>query len=151
MLRVGSIVTRSSIPRRVPCHSVRHASLSKEAASTFGQSDTGLGKSNDLQNIEKSSSNYVLNNVVRTGTAYGKTVVDTGAFIVSIDSATSAGTKDREPMDLIARVPPIEVAGRRAICDAIGGHPRVFINLDRKGPSACGYCGLRFIQKEHHH
>jgi NADH dehydrogenase (ubiquinone) Fe-S protein 6 len=56
---------------------------------------------------------------------------------------------------MINDVPPIEVEGRKAHCDGgkgALGHPRVFINLDKIGvPKACGYCGLRFVQKDSHH
>jgi uncharacterized Zn-finger protein len=42
-------------------------------------------------------------------------------------------------------------------CDGGGGalgHPKIFINLDRSGPQACIYCGLRFEMDHshaHHH
>ena len=58
------------------------------------------------------------------------------------------------PMELIAMVPPIEFDGRVAVCDGGSGptgHPRVFINLDNGKPNPCGYCGLRFILRHHHH
>ncbi|KHJ44076.1 hypothetical protein D918_05770 [Trichuris suis] len=50
-------------------------------------------------------------------------------------------------MHLIAAVPPIPCKSREATCDGGGGalgHPKVFINLDKPGVHACGYCGLRF-------
>ncbi|KAL7420658.1 hypothetical protein Q5752_004609 [Cryptotrichosporon argae] len=46
------------------------------------------------------------------------------------------------------------VNGRRAACDGGGGplgHPKVFINLDKPGPKACGYCGIRYEQAHEHH
>ncbi|KAF9459899.1 NADH:ubiquinone oxidoreductase kDa subunit [Collybia nuda] len=55
-------------------------------------------------------------------------------------------------MELIAREPVRLVNGRKAVCDGGGGplgHPKVFINLDRPGPRACG--GIQFEQAPHHH
>ncbi|GAA5989403.1 hypothetical protein JCM11641_004815 [Rhodosporidiobolus odoratus] len=46
------------------------------------------------------------------------------------------------------------VQARVAACDGGGGalgHPRVFINLDKKGPHGCTYCGIRYEQDHHHH
>ncbi|KAF8943916.1 hypothetical protein BGZ47_004880 [Haplosporangium gracile] len=57
-------------------------------------------------------------------------------------------------VELIAEEPIRMVEGRRARCDGGGGslgHPAVWINLDRPGNHACGYCGIRFEQKPHHH
>ncbi|XP_002155877.2 NADH dehydrogenase [ubiquinone] iron-sulfur protein 6, mitochondrial isoform X1 [Hydra vulgaris] len=54
---------------------------------------------------------------------------------------------------LIDEIPPKEVSQRVISCDGGGGalgHPKVFINLDKPGAHACGYCGLRFKKKEHH-
>ncbi|KXJ73723.1 hypothetical protein RP20_CCG015181 [Aedes albopictus] len=31
------------------------------------------------------------------------------------------------------------------------GHPKVYINLDKPGAHACGYCGQRFQKKDDHH
>ncbi|KAI6133057.1 ubiquinone oxidoreductase 20 kd subunit [Pisolithus croceorrhizus] len=58
-------------------------------------------------------------------------------------------------LELIANEPVRIVQGRRAVCDGGGGplgHPKIFINLDKPGPHACGYCcsGLRFEQTIHH-
>ncbi|KAL5040207.1 hypothetical protein BDEG_27598 [Batrachochytrium dendrobatidis JEL423] len=53
----------------------------------------------------------------------------------------------------IQAVPITWVEARRTSCDGGGGalgHPKVFINLDKDQPMACGYCGLRFQQKHHH-
>jgi len=52
-------------------------------------------------------------------------------------------------MNLIARVPPTAVESRIASCDGGGGalgHPKIYINLDKPGNHACGYCGLRFYK-----
>ncbi|KAH9849739.1 ubiquinone oxidoreductase 20 kd subunit [Lenzites betulinus] len=57
-------------------------------------------------------------------------------------------------MEMIAQEPIRVVNGRKAVCDGGGGplgHPKIFINLDKPGPRACGYCGLRFEQAPHHH
>jgi len=55
-------------------------------------------------------------------------------------------------MEMIHDEPIRIVHGRKAVCDGgIGplGHPKVFINLDKPGPKACGYCGIRFEQAPH--
>ncbi|KAF8368523.1 nduf-6 [Pristionchus pacificus] len=50
--------------------------------------------------------------------------------------------------NLIAEKPPKDCGHERVIyCDgghAALGHPKVFINLDKPGLHACGYCGNRF-------
>lgn len=56
-------------------------------------------------------------------------------------------------MELIASEPARFVQGRKAVCDGGGGplgHPKIFINLDKPGPHACGYCGIQFEQAVHH-
>ncbi|KAI0639423.1 ubiquinone oxidoreductase 20 kd subunit [Trametes polyzona] len=56
-------------------------------------------------------------------------------------------------MEMISREPIRVVHGRKAVCDGGGGplgHPKIFINLDKPGPRACGYCGLRYEQAPHH-
>nr|CAH7751412.1 unnamed protein product [Callosobruchus chinensis] len=55
--------------------------------------------------------------------------------------------------DLIAEVPPKHA--RKGLCGAMVevaplGIPKVYINLDKPGNHACGYCGLRFFRDEHH-
>ncbi|KAF7784311.1 hypothetical protein Agabi119p4_476 [Agaricus bisporus var. burnettii] len=57
-------------------------------------------------------------------------------------------------MELVSQEPVRVVDGRKAVCDGGGGplgHPKIYINLDKPGPRACGYCGLRFEQAQHHH
>jgi len=57
-------------------------------------------------------------------------------------------------MELVSEEPIRLVHGRKAICDGGGGplgHPKIYINLDRPEPRACGYCGIRFKQEPHHH
>ncbi|PWN25281.1 hypothetical protein BDZ90DRAFT_234128 [Jaminaea rosea] len=58
-------------------------------------------------------------------------------------------------MAMIAKEPIRLVQGRKAMCDGgkgALGHPRVFINLDKAGPKACPWCGLRYEQDhgDHH-
>ncbi|WVR06033.1 hypothetical protein IAU60_003061 [Kwoniella sp. DSM 27419] len=57
-------------------------------------------------------------------------------------------------MGMLQQDPVRLVHGRKATCDGgLGalGHPKVFINLDKPGPKACGYCGTRFEQAHHEH
>ncbi|XP_012262595.2 NADH dehydrogenase [ubiquinone] iron-sulfur protein 6, mitochondrial [Athalia rosae] len=57
-------------------------------------------------------------------------------------------------IDLIAEVPPTQTDKRVIACDGGGGptgHPKVYINLDKPGAHACGYCGLRFFKEDIHH
>ncbi|KAI8140542.1 zinc-finger domain-containing protein [Fennellomyces sp. T-0311] len=57
-------------------------------------------------------------------------------------------------IDLIAEEPVRFVNQRIASCDGGGGplgHPKVYINLDKPGAHACGYCGVRFQKEDHHH
>ncbi|CEF65612.1 NADH dehydrogenase [ubiquinone] iron-sulfur protein 6, mitochondrial [Strongyloides ratti] len=60
-------------------------------------------------------------------------------------------------MDLIAQVPSTPCEENVVSCDGghpALGHPKVFINLDKPGNHACGYCGQRFynthVTKEEH-
>ncbi|XP_053693259.1 NADH dehydrogenase [ubiquinone] iron-sulfur protein 6, mitochondrial [Sabethes cyaneus] len=56
---------------------------------------------------------------------------------------------------LIDETPIIESTQRVVYCDGgtepALGHPKVYINLDKPGAHACGYCGQRFQKKDHHH
>ncbi|ONK55767.1 uncharacterized protein A4U43_C10F780 [Asparagus officinalis] len=64
-------------------------------------------------------------------------------------------TSKKSPMELINEVPPIKVEGRIVACegdnDPALGHPIEFICLDLKDPAICKYCGLRYVQHDHHH
>merc|ERR1719276_368521 len=55
--------------------------------------------------------------------------------------------------DLIAMVEPIIVDKDTVMCcggeSPERGHPRVYINLERPGKNACGYCGQTFIWSKH--
>ncbi|KAF2878856.1 hypothetical protein ILUMI_27320 [Ignelater luminosus] len=56
-------------------------------------------------------------------------------------------------INLIDEVPPKPCKERVVWCDGGGGpigHPKVYINLDKPGNHACGYCGLRFYLENHH-
>ncbi|VDN57617.1 unnamed protein product [Dracunculus medinensis] len=53
--------------------------------------------------------------------------------------------------NLIAELPPVPSKERVVFCDGghpALGHPRVYINLDKPGTHACGYCGQRFYNIE---
>uniref|UniRef100_A0A914XR43 Zinc finger CHCC-type domain-containing protein n=1 Tax=Plectus sambesii TaxID=2011161 RepID=A0A914XR43_9BILA len=56
-------------------------------------------------------------------------------------------------MHLIAEQPPKGCEENVVWCDgghAALGHPRVYINLDKPGNHACGYCGLRYYNLHVH-
>ncbi|XP_011305552.1 NADH dehydrogenase [ubiquinone] iron-sulfur protein 6, mitochondrial [Fopius arisanus] len=60
---------------------------------------------------------------------------------------------DRWAINLIDEVPPMPTEARIVCCNGGGGplgHPKVYINLDKPGNHACGYCGLRFTKEDHH-
>ena len=55
-------------------------------------------------------------------------------------------------LELIEKVPPIEVEGDMAVCDGGGGalgHPLEYIKVGYRGgePVSCVYCGLKYVQK----
>lgn len=56
-------------------------------------------------------------------------------------------------IDLVHKVPIIEVDGEMAVCDGGGGalgHPIEYISLQRPGSvNYCKYCALRYTQKKH--
>jgi NADH dehydrogenase (ubiquinone) Fe-S protein 6 len=55
-------------------------------------------------------------------------------------------------IDLVHKVPPIEVEGEMAVCDGGGGalgHPTEYISLARPGAvEYCKYCALRYTKKK---
>lgn len=66
-----------------------------------------------------------------------------------------ANASKPSPMDLIAKVKPIEVSSFVARCvggvEPALGHPVMFLQLNRKNPGTpetCKYCGLRYVHKE---
>nr|ODN87467.1 NADH dehydrogenase (ubiquinone) Fe-S protein 6 [Cryptococcus depauperatus CBS 7841] len=73
-------------------------------------------------------------------------------------------------MGMVNEDPVRLVQGRRAVCDGgeygaevkkdtygknkgggALGHPKIYINLDKPGPKACGYCSIRFEQAHEEH
>jgi len=67
-------------------------------------------------------------------------------------SPFSLGKHRSNAIDLIAKVPVIEVDGPIATCDGGGGalgHPVEYIEISfmEGQPNACKYCGLRYIKK----
>eukprot|EP00276_Gloeochaete_wittrockiana_P019794 CAMPEP_0184345752 /NCGR_PEP_ID=MMETSP1089-20130417/14129_1 /TAXON_ID=38269 ORGANISM="Gloeochaete wittrockiana, Strain SAG46.84" /NCGR_SAMPLE_ID=MMETSP1089 /ASSEMBLY_ACC=CAM_ASM_000445 /LENGTH=124 /DNA_ID=CAMNT_0026676181 /DNA_START=20 /DNA_END=394 /DNA_ORIENTATION=- len=58
-------------------------------------------------------------------------------------------------MDLVNKIPPLEVTTDRISCDGGGGalgHPKVYICLEKVNEvETCGYCGLRFVNVGHGH
>ncbi|KAI4464502.1 nadh-ubiquinone oxidoreductase 13 kd-a subunit [Holotrichia oblita] len=55
---------------------------------------------------------------------------------------------------LVDEVPPKVCKERVVWCDGGSGptgHPKVYINLDKPGNHAYGYCGLRFVLDSGHH
>ena len=58
-------------------------------------------------------------------------------------------------LELIQKVPPIEVEGDVAVCDGGGGalgHPLEYIKVGNRNeePAPCIYCGLRYVAKDAH-
>merc|ERR1712032_1592890 len=65
-------------------------------------------------------------------------------------------------IDLVDKVPPIAVKGKRVMCDGSldpvtghpipgeQGHPAVYINLDGGVIETCLYCGLRYYNEDYH-
>ncbi|KAL9189023.1 hypothetical protein ACHAXT_011513 [Thalassiosira profunda] len=70
------------------------------------------------------------------------------------ESEYKLGKHRSNALELIQKVPPIEVEGDMAVCDGGGGalgHPLEYIKVGyRNGePASCIYCGLRYVQKGH--
>jgi len=75
--------------------------------------------------------------------------------LISEHTAKWMQTVDKKsPMELINEVPPIKVEGRIVACEGDRnpalGHPIEFICLDLPQPNVCKYCGLRYVQSDHH-
>ncbi|KAK0551088.1 hypothetical protein OC846_000820 [Tilletia horrida] len=55
-----------------------------------------------------------------------------------------------QPLSAMAMIQkePVRLSSKRVVsCDGGGGalgHPKIFINLDKPGPKACTYCGVRY-------
>ncbi|KAI8068020.1 zinc-finger domain-containing protein [Gongronella butleri] len=76
----------------------------------------------------------------------------TGPRFEQMDLATQPNPM--AAIDLIAEEPIRVVHQRIVSCDGGDGalgHPKVYINLDKPGAHACGYCGIRFQKPEEHH
>lgn len=72
------------------------------------------------------------------------------------ESIYKLGKHRSNGLELIQKVPPIEVEGDVAVCDGGGGalgHPLEYIKVgNRNGePVSCIYCGLRYVQKASDH
>ena len=67
------------------------------------------------------------------------------------ESEFKLGKHRSNALELIEKVPIIEVEGEMAICDGGGGalgHPLEYISLERPNVvERCKYCGLRFASK----
>ncbi|GKY97874.1 hypothetical protein MPSEU_000745400 [Mayamaea pseudoterrestris] len=68
------------------------------------------------------------------------------------ESMYKLGKHRSNALELVQRVPPVEVDGEMAICDGGGGamgHPVEYISLKVPGAvEPCKYCALRFTQKK---
>ena len=71
------------------------------------------------------------------------------------ESEFKLGKHRSNALELIEKVPIVEVEGEMAICDGGGGalgHPLEYISLERPGVvERCKYCGLRFASKSWAH
>lgn len=71
------------------------------------------------------------------------------------ESEFKLGKHRSNALELIEKVPIVEVEGEMAICDGGGGalgHPLEYISLERPGVvERCKYCGLRFASKAWNH
>ncbi|TXT08700.1 hypothetical protein VHUM_02828 [Vanrija humicola] len=66
-------------------------------------------------------------------------------FALQPDSPSAMGLLNEQPITFVDK--------RVVSCDGGGGplgHPKIFINLDKPGARACGYCGARYEQEHHH-
>uniref|UniRef100_A0A0N5AAK7 NADH dehydrogenase [ubiquinone] iron-sulfur protein 6, mitochondrial n=1 Tax=Syphacia muris TaxID=451379 RepID=A0A0N5AAK7_9BILA len=91
---------------------------------------------------EVSVTNAVFDKVTHTGQAWDKSDYRLQRF----DFAEKM-VNPNIAQKMIAEVPPVASEERIVFCDGDHGalgHPRVYINLDKPGNHACGYCGKRF-------
>lgn len=70
------------------------------------------------------------------------------------ESIYKLGKHRSNALELILKVPIIEVEGDVAVCDGGGGalgHPLEYIKVGGRGgePTPCIYCGLRYKEKAH--
>eukprot|EP01096_Ripella_sp_DP13-Kostka_P009932 TRINITY_DN3844_c0_g1_i1.p1 TRINITY_DN3844_c0_g1~~TRINITY_DN3844_c0_g1_i1.p1 ORF type:complete len:134 (-),score=53.74 TRINITY_DN3844_c0_g1_i1:37-417(-) len=80
------------------------------------------------------------------------------SFATSSQTALEPETNLFQPesaMDLVNKIPPLEVTTDRIWCDGGGGplgHPKVYLCLEKVNEvQTCGYCGLRFVNVGHGH
>uniref|UniRef100_A0A7S1BJP3 Zinc finger CHCC-type domain-containing protein n=1 Tax=Corethron hystrix TaxID=216773 RepID=A0A7S1BJP3_9STRA len=69
-------------------------------------------------------------------------------------SPYALGKHRSNALDLISKIPIIEVDGSVAVCDGGGGalgHPAEYITLAHGQIGVCKYCGLKFKSKGGHH
>uniref|UniRef100_A0A915DUL1 Zinc finger CHCC-type domain-containing protein n=1 Tax=Ditylenchus dipsaci TaxID=166011 RepID=A0A915DUL1_9BILA len=91
---------------------------------------------------EVNSKNAVFDQITHTGQAWDQADVRLARFEIA--------KKEVNPnvaAHLIAEIPPKACDEHVVYCDGghpALGHPKIFINLDKPGTHACGYCGLRF-------
>uniref|UniRef100_A0A1I7ZHY1 Complex I-13kD-A n=1 Tax=Steinernema glaseri TaxID=37863 RepID=A0A1I7ZHY1_9BILA len=92
---------------------------------------------------EVSEKNAVFDKVTHTGQAWDQADYRLQRF----DTAPKM-VNPNVAQELIAAIPAIESHEHVVSCDGGSGalgHPRVYINLDKPGNHACGYCGQRFV------
>merc|ERR1719491_359419 len=82
---------------------------------------------------------------------HGRTAEDKARYSVRYEykeSPYALGKHRSNALELINKVPVIEVAGEMAVCDGGGGalgHPIEYISLARPDSiNSCKYCGLRY-------
>ncbi|KAL7541458.1 hypothetical protein ACHAWF_006940 [Thalassiosira exigua] len=122
----------SLLLRRLARPSAAPTSLSKRALSSLSSSIPPPVPESAMSGEDKS-----LNRLTRTESIY------------------KLGKHRSNALELIQKVPPIEVEGDMAICDGGGGalgHPLEYIKVGYRGgePATCAYCGLRYVKKGDH-
>ncbi|KAF7639221.1 zf-CHCC domain-containing protein [Meloidogyne graminicola] len=91
---------------------------------------------------DKSSSTTQFDQITHTGQAWDGADYRLARFEYSAKQVNS-----NVAAHLVADHLPIPSERSVVFCDGghtHGGHPKVFINLDKPGTHACGYCGARF-------
>ncbi|CAN6486630.1 unnamed protein product [Victoria cruziana] len=90
----------------------------------------------------------------RSDPSYARSSVRNLSLVSAHTTKWMQDTSRKSPMELINEVPPIKVKGRIVACEGDNnpalGHPIEFICLDLKEPAVCKYCGLRYVQHDHH-
>ncbi|EDW64241.1 NADH dehydrogenase [ubiquinone] iron-sulfur protein 6, mitochondrial [Drosophila virilis] len=102
-----------------------------------------------LAAVRSSSSRSDIEKVTHTGQVFDKNDYRNVRF-----TNAKRYVNENWGIKLIDEVLPIESEERVVCCDGGNGplgHPKVYINLDKPGNHACGYCGLRFVKKDAHH